>query len=121
MRVMIVAEPGRLRDGLQTMLDSFLTLEWVTVVDDGPSALEAIRSGQPALVILDAHLFDEGTADFVRTIKQEGSGVRCIVVAERHAQFQPILDAGADKVHLRGFSTAELRTAVEQLLDPVPD
>jgi len=40
MRVVIAAEPGRLRDGLQTMLYSFLTLEGVTVVDDGPSALD---------------------------------------------------------------------------------
>jgi DNA-binding NarL/FixJ family response regulator len=115
MRVMIVAEPGRLRDGLQAMLDSFPALETVAVVDDGPSALEAIRSGRSDLVILDAHLFDEGTADLVCAIKQEGNGARCVVVADRLGQFQPLLDAGADAVLLKGFSAAELRTAVEQL------
>jgi len=35
MRVVIAAEPGRLREELQAMLDSVATLEWVTVVDDG--------------------------------------------------------------------------------------
>jgi len=35
MRVVISAEPGRLRNGLQAMQGSFLTLEWVTVVDAG--------------------------------------------------------------------------------------
>ena len=115
MRVMIVAEPGRLRDGLRAMLDSFPTLETVAVVDDGRSALEAIESGRPDLAILDAHWFDEGTADLIRAVKQEWNGTRCIVVAEGLGQFQPLLDAGADSVLLRGFSAAELRAAVEQL------
>jgi DNA-binding NarL/FixJ family response regulator len=114
-RVMIVAEAGRLREGLQAMLDSFPSLETVAVVDDGPSALEAIQSGRPDLIILDAHLFDDGTADLVWAIKQEGNGAQCIVVADRLGQFQLLLDAGADMVLLKGFSAAELRIAVEQL------
>ena len=121
MRVMIVAEVGRLREGLQVMFDSFPSLETVAVVGDGPSAMEAIQSRQPDLAILDAHLFDEGTADLIRAIKQGGNGVRCLVVAERLAQFQPLLDAGADKVLLKGFSAAEIRSGMEQLLDKTPD
>jgi two-component system invasion response regulator UvrY len=115
MRVVIVAESGRLREGLQAMLDSLPALETVAVVDDGPSALEAIQSMRPDLVILDAHLFGEGTAEFVRATSREWNGARCVVVAERLGQFQPLLDAGADRVLLKGFSAAELRTAVEQL------
>jgi len=116
MRVIIVAESGRLREGLQAMLESFLALERVAVVDDGPSALEAIRSGQPDLVILDTQLFGEGTAAFVGAVKQAWNGASCLVMAERLGQFQPLLDARADKVLLKGFSAAELSTAVEQLL-----
>lgn len=121
MRVMIVAESGRLRDGLQAMLDSFLALETVSAVEDGPAALEAIRSEQPDIVIVDADLFDEDTVDWVATIKQEWNGVRCLVVAGRLAQFHPLLDAGADKVLLKGFSAAELRSGMEQLLENTPD
>lgn len=115
MHAVIAAQSGRLREGLQAMLESFLALETVAVVEDGASALEAVRSGQPDLVILDTHLFGEDTEDSVRAIKQERNGIHCIVVAERLAQFQPILDAGADKVLLKGFSAAELSAAVDQL------
>lgn len=97
------------------MLDSFPDLETVAVMDDGSSALKAIQSGRPDLIILDAHLFDEGTADLLRAVKQGWNGTHCIVVAERLGQFQPLLEAGADTVLLKGFSAAELRTAVEQL------
>ena len=121
MRVVIVAESGRLRDGLQAILDSFLALETVAIVEDGPASLEAIRSHQPDMVIIDAHLFGEDTTDWVAAVKQEWNGVRCLIVAERLAQFQPLLDAGADKVLLKGFSAAELRSGVEQLLDNMPD
>ena len=91
MRVVIVAESGRLRDGLRAMLDSFLTMKTVAVVDDGPAALEAMRSGYLDLVILDAQLFDEGTVAFISAMKQEWNGARCLVVADRIGQFKPLL------------------------------
>jgi len=121
MQVLIVAESGRLREGLQAILDSFLVLETVSTMEDGPAALEAIRSEQPDMVILDADLFGEDTTDWVAAIKQEWHGVRCLVVAGRLAQFQPLLEAGADKVLLKGFSAAELRSGMEQLLDNTLD
>jgi CheY-like chemotaxis protein len=120
-RLMIVAEPGRLRDGLQALLVSFRVLEPVVVVDDGPSALEAIRNGGPDLVILDYRVFGEATPEFVRAIKQARAQGYCIVVADRLGQFQPIRDAGADEVLLKGFSAAELSIAVEQALDNIQD
>ena len=115
MRVVIVAESSRLREGLEMMVDSFPALETVAIADESPAALEAIRSEQPDTVILDADLLNEGTADWVAAIKQEWNGVRCVVVAERLAQFQPLLDAGADKVLLRGFTAAELFNAISRL------
>jgi len=121
MRLLIVAEPGRLRDGLQTLLDSFRALQPAVVLDDGRSALEAIQNGGPDLVILDHHVFGESTPEFVRAIKQARAQAYFIVVADRLGQFPPILDAGADEVLLKGFSAAELSTAVEQALSYIQD
>ena len=115
MGVVIAAESGRLRQGLRTMLVSLLDLVALTVVDNGPSALEAMRSEQPDLIILDACLFGEDAAAFVRAVKQQRNDARCIVVVERLGQFQRLLDAGADKVLLKGFSAPDLSSAVEQL------
>ena len=120
-RLMIVAEPGRLRDGLQALLDSFRALQPAILLDDGRSALLSVRNGWPDLVILDYHLFDEATQEFVRAIKQARAKVYCIVVTDRLGQFQPILDAGADDVLLKGFSAAELSRAVEQALGHIQD
>lgn len=121
MRLLIVAEPGRLRDGLQALLNSFRALEPAIVLDDGRSALEAIRNGWPDLVMLDYHVFGEATPEFVHAIKQARVQAYFIVVADRLGQFPPILDAGADEVLLKGFSAAELSTAVEQALSYIQD
>ena len=76
-RVVIAAESGRLRDRLRAMLDSVPALETVAVVDDRPSALEAIQSDPPDLVIPNAHLFNEATVGFVCAISQERSALPC--------------------------------------------
>jgi DNA-binding response OmpR family regulator len=120
MRVVIAAQSGRLRNGLRAMLDAFLAPKSVDVVDDGPSALEAIQSRHPDLIVLDACLFDTGTIEFVCAAKRQGNGARCIVVADRLARIQPLPDAGADKVLLKGSSAAELRSAVEPPLRSMP-
>lgn len=121
MRVVVAAESGRLRDGLLAMLGSFLASEMVVVADDGPVVLEAIRSGQPKLVILDAGFAKEGAAEFVSRIKEQGNGVRFLVVTDRLGQFQPLLKVGVDRVLLKGFSAAELSTAVKELLEVPQD
>jgi DNA-binding response OmpR family regulator len=117
MQVVIVAKSGRLRDGLQAMLDSFPALQPLALEESGPAALEAIGRQQPDLVIVDADLCDEDRADWVKAMKQEWNRARCLAIAGRLAQFQPFLDAGADEVLLKGFSAAELRAAIKKLLD----
>jgi DNA-binding NarL/FixJ family response regulator len=121
MRVVIAAESGRLREGLQTMLASIVDLDVVAVVEDSPSALEVIESQRPDLVIVDASLSGQDIAEFVRTMRRAWNGVRCLAVADRLGQFQPLLDAGADRVLLKGFSAAELAEAIKQLSNNVTD
>jgi DNA-binding response OmpR family regulator len=103
------------------MLDLLSALEMVAVVDDGPSALSVIRSWRPEIIILDARLLNDSAAQFVCTAKLEGKATHLIVVADRLAQFEPLLEAGADKVLLKGFSAAELSSAIGQLVPGSPD
>jgi DNA-binding NarL/FixJ family response regulator len=42
------------------------------------------------------------------------------VVAERLSRFRSLLESGADRVLLRGYSAAELAEAVRQLADNGP-
>jgi DNA-binding response OmpR family regulator len=83
--------------------------------------LEVIGSQRPDLVIVDASLSGQDITEFVRTMRRAWNGVRCLAVADRLGQFQPLLDAGADRVLLKGFSAAELAEAIKQLSNNVTD
>jgi len=111
---MILAAPGRLRDGLQALLASYLDTEPL-VVDEGLPAAAAIRAALPDLVILDAGCLGAGTAALVQEIKTSWSWMGCIVVVDRIAHFRAMQEAGADHVLLRGFSVTRLFEAVERL------
>ncbi len=113
MRVMIVAEPGRLRDGLQALLASYLGAEPLMTGERGPSAAEAICTAQPDLVILDEGLLGPETAALVKEVKSKWSWMGCIVVVDRTGHFLAMQEAGADYVLLRGFAVPRLFDALE--------
>lgn len=121
MAIMIIASPGRLRDGLQAILASYLGAEPLVVGDNKTAAREAIGARRPDLVILESGLFGAGTEALVRDIKSEWQDMGCIVVVDRMTHSQPIREAGADCVLLTGFPTTALFDAVEQLLRRSPN
>lgn len=136
---LVAARPGRVRDGLRALL---ATIPWLKVIgqaDDGASALEIVAEHQPALVLLDTNLpggepFDggrpvrgrpvhgrpvrthSGAWAVLKQIKARWPQVRCLVLTGNGRQGQTARAAGADGVLIRGFSTAELLTAIERLL-----
>ncbi|MFC1466394.1 MAG: hypothetical protein ACFLMY_16250 [Candidatus Brachytrichaceae bacterium NZ_4S206] len=116
MAIMIIASPGRWRDGLQAMLASFLQEEPLIAGDDLAATLEAICTLRPDLVILDSKLFGAETDAVVRDIKSRCACTACIVVVDRITHSQTMRDAGADCILLTGFPTITLFDAVEQLL-----
>jgi len=113
---MIVAEPGRLREGLQAMLASFLGAEPMVAGGAELPVMETIRSTRPDLIILDSGFFDARTEAFVRELKSEWNWMGCVLLIDRIRDFQTMQDAGADCVLLKGFPAGRLFAAVEELL-----
>jgi two-component system nitrate/nitrite response regulator NarL len=113
---LIVAEPGPLRDGLRALLRATPQISAVIQVDNTSSALGAVVEHYPALVLLDASLFDSGALSLVRMIKAEGIRSRCLVLADDVQQQQEARSVGADVALLKGFSAAKLLEMIERLL-----
>lgn len=114
--VMILAEPGPLRDSLRAFLLTSPQIEAVDLVDDAPSALGVVIEHRPALVLVDAGLSDNGDLTALRQIKTEGFQSRCLVLADDIQQKQRAEAAGADVALLKGFPAAKLFEIVERLL-----
>jgi DNA-binding NarL/FixJ family response regulator len=114
--VLVIAQPGRVRDGLRALLMATTQIESVNLVDDGQSALGLAPEYQPALVLLDTPTFNGGMA-LLGQIKTKWPETHCIVLADNTRQQQEAKAAGADDVMLKGFPAAQLFAAIEGLLE----
>jgi DNA-binding NarL/FixJ family response regulator len=113
---LIIARPGRLRDGLQAVLAAMPQIETVDRADDLRSALRMAAERRPALVLLNTDLINGQTRETLEQIRARWSGARCIVLADDVQQQQRARAVGVDEVLLRGFSATELFASVDRLL-----
>jgi DNA-binding NarL/FixJ family response regulator len=114
--VLIVARPGRMREGLRALLRMIPTIELVGQVDQGSAALERVTQVRPALVLLDASLPFAEMELALRQIKVEWPQTQCLVVADTIQQQGLAQAAGADGVLLKGFAAEMLFTTIEEVL-----
>lgn len=112
---LIVARPGRMRDGLRALLRAMPQIEIVDEADDSPSALRMITKHHPALLLLDSDLPGDEVSTELGRIKTEEPQIRCIVLADNPQQQQVANAAGADGVLLKGFPAAKLFETIERL------
>ena len=113
---LIVANPGRIRDGLRTLLRAIPRIETILQANDGPSALKIIAEYHPALVLLDSKLANNDIQSISRQIKAESPQTRCIVLIDNIQQQWMVKVADVDSVLTVGCSAREFFTTVEGLL-----
>jgi DNA-binding NarL/FixJ family response regulator len=114
--VVIIAQPGQFRDGLQTLLKALPQVERVVYADDG-AALAALHvHSTPALVVLDGGCPRSGYLEDLRRLKTRWPHARCIVMVECECDTREMLATGADVVLVKGVLATRLLTIVEELL-----
>jgi DNA-binding NarL/FixJ family response regulator len=106
--VLIIASPGRLRDGLRVLLRASARVAQIVQADDLPSGLQQIVQSPPDLVLLDADLPDGQTWEAVRQIRQCWPECGCVVLAHTTHQERMARSSGATAVLPDGFSTEAL-------------
>ncbi len=74
----IVAPPGRLRDGLSVLLRARREIALAGEADDLPSGLPIILERAPALVVLDGSQVADKTLDALRQLKAQAPQMRFI-------------------------------------------
>jgi DNA-binding NarL/FixJ family response regulator len=113
---LLVARPGRMREGLQALLRSIPEIEIVGQADWESQALALIAQQHPALVLLDSSLTPREMLPTLMQIKGEYPRMRCIVLVENAQQQDAARDAGADTALITGFSAEVLHAAIDQVL-----
>ena len=113
--VLILAKPGRIRDGLEALLRTIPQTEIVCQGNDSSMALEMITECDPDLVLLVTDLPNDGAGQILEHLKDE-PGTKCIVLTSTGVSLGQAKSAGADEVLLTGFPTSKLFKSVTRLL-----
>jgi len=103
-----VAQPGRVRDGLQALLMARAEIEIVGLADDVSMALIAAVRCDPALILLDMRLDHGESQVLLERFRKRWPGARYLLLAENVQQQRAAVAAGADDSLLKGFSATRL-------------
>ncbi len=110
---LIVANPGRFRDGLQTVMQLMPTIQSVVCAD----SLTAVSPHAPiSLILLDADLVGASGWPTTDDLRQNFPLARLLLLVSVRSQEQLADSLCADAVLLKGFYTDTLTRAIHSLV-----
>jgi DNA-binding NarL/FixJ family response regulator len=114
--VLIVARPGRIRDGLRTLLKTMSQIKIIDQVDDTEAALKVMAEFHPPLVLLGTDQSQGGIYTISKQAKTGNPPSRCVVLVDKVEHLSLAAAAGADQVLLAGVTATEFLAVIEQVL-----
>ncbi len=115
-QVLIIGMPGRMQEGLRTLLNAIPQFDVKDSRCENWPPTELLAGDVPDLVLLDFGLPAQEAIQDLEWIKSNWTSTRCLVLANTVRQQIAAKAAGADGVLLRGFSGAEFFAAIRALL-----
>lgn len=115
--VLLVEDDPLFRMGLALAIRNHPELELMGEVEDGESALKAIREQPPQIVLLDIGLPGLGGEETLARLKRAYPQVRVLVLTSREeaSMVQKMLQAGADGYCLKGIAPDHLVTVIKEV------
>lgn len=118
MKVLIVEDEIRIREGLESLLSKFQDeFELVGKAEDGVEGLEAIRELRPDIVITDVKMPNMDGLDMLRQVVAEGINTKAIVLSA-YSEFEYARQAiklGVTEYLLKPISFYEFSNALENV------
>lgn len=115
-KVLVIAPPGELRDGLQALLVAIPQIGHISQADDRPSALRIVEEQCPDLVLVSTDAPGDMIATMLECIEARCPRSRSVVLANDTGQQDEARAAGADVVVLVGIPATALATIIQSLL-----
>lgn len=116
--ILLVDDHKVLRDGLRALLESEPDLKVVADVGSGSAGIEAARSWQPDVIVMDLGLPDMSGLDAIRAIRQENQTSRIVVLSmhSRREFVMPAIEAGCDGYLPKSSTHTSLLQAIRTVL-----
>ena len=114
--LLIVARSNTWRDSLTAVLKTMPEALVLDPLEDCSKISHVVPEHQLAVVLVDINILDDQTSTLLRQFKIDRPLARCLVFVDSYRRQVEARDAGADAVLLKGFTTPELFSTVNELL-----
>jgi len=118
-RIVIVDDHAIFRAGIKALLESEKDIDVVGEAEDGLSAMQAVNSLKPDLVLCDLSMPKTNGTDGIRQIRRRFPDIAIVVLTVHRAEeyIRAALAAGANGYVLKDDTEHELLTAMHQVLN----
>ncbi len=113
---LLIAKPGHLRNGLQSLLRTIPQIEVLAESNDPSILLKMNDDLRPELILVDGGLIAEDNWSALAKIKADWPGTKVLVLTENDQQGLAAREVGADFYLLKGFPAADLAQLIETAL-----
>lgn len=116
MRVVVVEDEIRIREGIQGLLE-MLGYDFVGGADNGNAGLELIRTKEPDVVITDIRMDDMSGLEMLEQLREEGIAVKAVVLSA-YSEFsyaKQALKLGVTEYLLKPVSVDEFSKTMQSL------
>jgi DNA-binding NarL/FixJ family response regulator len=114
--LLVVAKSNTWRDSLVALLRTLPEVHVLDPVEDCSATLPVLPEHRPAVVLVDLNVSEDQGSTLLRQLKLDRPQARCLMFVDSHRGQVEARNAGADAVLLKGFTTPELFSAVNELL-----
>jgi DNA-binding NarL/FixJ family response regulator len=117
--ILVIAQPGHLRDSLQVLLAALSGGRPVVAADGVLVEKSSAMKSYPDLVLVVLEPGSPGTEDreVVAQIKNHWPQTRLVVLVDTERQRQSMIVAGADRALFKGILAAQMLVEIEALLN----
>ncbi|MCE7982312.1 MAG: DNA-binding response regulator [Caldilinea sp. CFX5] len=117
-RILLVDDHKVLRDGLRALLEYEADLQVVGEADTGAQAIALVKSLTPDVMVLDLGLPDLNGVEVIRTIRQDNTTLRIVVLSmySRREFVVPAIEAGCDGYVPKSATHTSLLQAIRTVL-----
>ena len=115
--VIVIAQPGRFRESIQTLLTSISKISEVFPAESLKKALSPAAIINPAIVVLDSRVANHDLPTTLRLIGDTWQGANRIVLVDDNNELRQATAHGAELVLWKGFTASRFINEIEKILE----
>ena len=114
--IIIAKAPGKLRDGLYSLIENQPFIHLIGVIEDEGALFKLIKQfTRPCIILLDMNLFEKNSFSIYRQIVKEVPQTGCIILVNTFSQKKQAFLAGFNHVLIKGFNTDDLFSMIQNM------